>query len=60
MKLDVEGGELRVFHGASRTLTDNPSMMIFFECFTLWCERAGSTPDEVFQYLRTFGFEILR
>jgi FkbM family methyltransferase len=58
IKIDIEGGELRVFRGASRTLAENPDIMIFFECAPLCCQRAGNTTEEVFQYLRTFGFEI--
>ncbi len=58
IKMDVEGSELSVFKGAVQTLNKNQDVMIFFECAPLTCKRAGVSTEEVFDYLRSLGFEI--
>jgi FkbM family methyltransferase len=58
LKMDIEGGEFSVFKGANKVLENNPDILLMFECTTQGCECNGHKVDDVFEYLRTFGFQI--
>lgn len=58
MKMDVEGNEYSVFRGARKILTDNPDIALAFECTPHGCQYAGHTQEDVFRFLREFGFGI--
>jgi FkbM family methyltransferase len=58
LKMDIEGGEYSVFQGARKLLQANPTIVLMFECTPQGCQRAGHTQDEVFEFLRSLGFEL--
>jgi FkbM family methyltransferase len=58
MKIDIEGGEYSLFRGAQKILTDNPDILLMFECTAQSCRCAGHTQEDVFQFLRRFGFGL--
>lgn len=58
LKVDIEGGEYRMFLGARNFLAANPNITIMFECESDWCERAGCRQDETFDHLRSFGLGL--
>jgi FkbM family methyltransferase len=58
IKVDVEGGEFRVFRGAREFLSASPYVVIMFESDPEWCERAGCRPKDSFDLLRSLGFEL--
>jgi FkbM family methyltransferase len=58
LKVDIEGGEYRMFRGARAFLASNPNVVIMFECEEDWCARAGCRPADVFDLLRSLGFGL--
>lgn len=58
LKVDIEGGEYRMFLGARDFLTSNAKIAVMFECEDDWCARAGCRPRAVFELLGSLGFGI--
>jgi FkbM family methyltransferase len=58
LKVDIEGGEFRMFRGAQEVLKANKDILILFENEADWCRRAGCTQQDTFDLLRSLGFEI--
>ena len=58
LKVDIEGGEYRMFRGARELLAANPKVVIMFECEADWCARARCRPSDVFDLLRSLGFDL--
>jgi FkbM family methyltransferase len=58
LKVDIEGGEYRMFLGAREFLSSNPKVVIMFECEADWCARAGCRPRDVFELLGSLGFNL--
>ena len=58
LKVDIEGGEYRMFLGARRFLMANPGIVIMFECEEDWCERAGCRQEDTFDLLRSLTFGL--
>src|SRR5258705_2158544 len=59
IKLDIEGGELAALKGAERTLRNlKPSLIV--ELGRETCRAAGYAPEEVFDFLVSLGYSILR
>lgn len=56
LKLDVEGSELQVLRGAERLLARRTPMAILCELNPIMLSYAGSSPEEIVDYLRGFGF----
>lgn len=57
VKIDVEGGEYNVLKGAERILTQNKPIVIFE--FGLGASNFyGTSPNEVFSFLKNLGFKI--
>lgn len=59
MKIDVEGGELDVLKGAARTISRHRPL-IYCEVYEKWAESFGYTPADLFEFLRTLGYEGAR
>jgi FkbM family methyltransferase len=58
LKVDIEGGEYRMFRGARDVLRSNPDMLILFECEADWCARAGCRQQDTFDLLTAHGFGL--
>ncbi len=58
LKMDIEGGEFRVFRGAQKLLSQNTRLLMMFECTPQGCHRGGHTQEDVFMFLRGFGYEL--
>jgi FkbM family methyltransferase len=58
LKVDVEGGELQVFRGASRVLSSPEAPVILFEVGTTMAARFGSSCRQVKGLLRDYGYEV--
>jgi len=58
MKVDVEGGEYRVFAGAREFLASSPDLVVMFESEPEWCERAGCRQEDTFELFRQLGFGL--
>jgi FkbM family methyltransferase len=58
LKVDIEGGEYRMFLGAREILSSAPKVVIMFECESDWCARAGCRPRDVFDLLSALGFGL--
>jgi len=57
LKMDVEGAEMRVLHGATKTLQrDKPILML--ELFDAALRGQGSSAQEVLAFLRDQGFDL--
>lgn len=57
LKMDVEGAEMRVLRGATKTLQrDKPVLML--EVFDAALRGQGSSAEEVLAYLRSLGFHL--
>ncbi len=56
LKLDVEGAELKVIHGADKTIRQfKPVMMVELNEYTL--RAAGTSPEELFQTITSYGYK---
>ena len=58
MKIDTEGYEYYILQGCKEVLKKNPKLVILMECTALGTARASTTQEKVFNFLRTFGFDI--
>ena len=58
LKIDVEGAELQVFHGASNMLNHFPPKVIFYECYDCLTDRFGYSSGQVHEFLASYGYEI--
>ncbi len=59
VKLDVEGAELAALRGMERLVTaERPPRALFLECNPVLLERAGSSQDELFVWLRERGYDV--
>jgi FkbM family methyltransferase len=56
IKVDVEGAELRAFHGLERTLRDNPAVIVMFEWSPAQIELVGDAPADLVDFLAGLGF----
>jgi FkbM family methyltransferase len=56
MKMDTEGYEYFGLQGARKILASNPNMVFMLECNELGTQRAGHTPQDVYDILNEFGF----
>jgi FkbM family methyltransferase len=59
LKIDVEGWETRLIHGATQILK-NMRPLILFECSATALQRGGSSRAELVDYLRSFDYRIYR
>jgi FkbM family methyltransferase len=59
IKIDVEGGELDVLKGAARTISKHRPL-IYCEVYARWAASFGYSPAELFEFLRTLGYEDAR
>jgi FkbM family methyltransferase len=57
LKMDIEGGEFAVFHGASAVLSDNPRLVMMFECKPAACARLGYDALDLLAFIESFGFQ---
>lgn len=60
LKVDVEGAELRVLHGAAGILARPLPPAVLFECLAVTYKRFGYSPQDVIDFLRGFGYRIYR
>jgi FkbM family methyltransferase len=58
LKVDIEGGEYRMFKGAREFLSSSPELVIMFECEEDWSSRAGWKPEDLYKFLKTLGFKL--
>jgi len=58
VKVDVEGGEFKVFAGSSRLLASSPNAVVMFESDPEWCARAGCRQQDSFELLRKLDFQL--
>ena len=59
LKIDVEGAELSVLEGA-RELLAHVRPALYFECEAPHLERAGRSPDALWEFLTDAGYRIFR
>jgi FkbM family methyltransferase len=55
LKIDVEGGEFAVLHGARRTLTAAPDWLVALEAHLDVFRRTGVDPCQCIRFLQTLG-----
>ena len=60
LKIDVQGFELNVLHGATQLLEQNRALVIMFEFWPSGLRKVGSTPEELLDFLHNAGFSIFR
>lgn len=60
LKIDVEGAELQVLHGATGILSRPLAPAVLFECLAVTYKRFGYSPQDVIDFLRAFGYRIYR
>jgi FkbM family methyltransferase len=60
LKIDVQGFELNVLHGATQLLQQNHALVILLEFWPYGLRQAGSAPEELLDFLHTTGFSIFR
>ena len=53
LKVDVEGGELQVIQGASRTLSMSKGFVVVFEAHPRQCDRTGIDPIQIVSFLKS-------
>jgi len=54
IKIDVEGAELAVLQGATRTLARRP--VVYCEMLRKWAAAHGSHPDETLRHMAEYGY----
>ena len=59
VKIDVEGGELDVLKGGARTISKHRPL-IYCEVYERWAASFGYTPADLFEFMRTLGYEGAR
>jgi FkbM family methyltransferase len=57
VKIDVEGGELKVIEGMRETIRLSPGLKIFTELSAGWIERVGLTVEDFLRKLADFGLK---
>ena len=60
LKIDVEGAEKAVLHGATNTLTAPQAPILFLELHNALIRRRGDEPEKVLDLLEDFGYIIRR
>jgi FkbM family methyltransferase len=55
IKMDIEGFEYFAFQGGRKILELNPDIVLLFECNELGTQRAGYTPQNIFDILNEYG-----
>jgi FkbM family methyltransferase len=60
LKIDVQGFELNVLRGATQLLQQNHAVVIVLEFWPFGLRKAGSTPEELLDFLHKAGFSIFR
>jgi FkbM family methyltransferase len=58
LKVDIEGGELRMLRGTKDVLRTNPGIVVFFESEEDWCRRAGCRQEDAFTLLEDLSFVL--
>jgi FkbM family methyltransferase len=59
VKLDIEGAELAALRGMEGFITGpRPPRALFLECNPVLLARAGSSPDELFAWLRSHAYDV--
>jgi FkbM family methyltransferase len=58
LKVDIEGGEFRMFMGAQKLLEASRSVVVLFESESDWCKRAGCSQDDSFKLLERLGLRL--
>jgi FkbM family methyltransferase len=58
LKVDIEGGEYRMFLGARECVSSSRDIVIMFECEGDWASRAGWKPQDLYELLRSLGFGL--
>jgi FkbM family methyltransferase len=57
LKMDIQGFELHAFKGATRVLTDNPTIKLLFEFWPYGLKCAGNSGEELLEFLRDSRFQ---
>jgi FkbM family methyltransferase len=57
MKIDVEGGELKVLKGAFETLKKSPDCTVVVEVIEKHLQAAGDSAEELFSFMHNLGFK---
>jgi FkbM family methyltransferase len=57
IKIDVEGAEVDLFHGAQRTLA-RCRPVIVFECVASGLQRFGRTASDVYDFMQDLGYRL--
>jgi FkbM family methyltransferase len=59
VKLDIEGAELAALRGMEGFITGpRPPRALFLECNPVLLARAGSSPDDLFAWLRSHAYDV--
>ena len=58
LKVDIEGGEYRMFLGAREFVSASPDIVIMFECEEDWASRAGWKTQDLYELLRSLRFGL--
>lgn len=58
IKMDVQGAEAAAFRGMQRVLEDNQSIKVIWELSPKQLQDAGSSTDEILQWLASLEFEF--
>jgi FkbM family methyltransferase len=58
LKVDIEGGEYKMFLGAKEFLSSSPGLVIMFECERDWSSRAGWKPEDLFEFMKSLGLKL--
>ena len=61
IKLDVEGGEVRVLEGMVQTIkAGHPGLILFAEHYPQGLHGAGTSGEQLLEHLRALGFDVWR